>query len=240
VRDRLARLRHDAVVGGDHEDRNVGDFCAACAHRGERFVTGRIDEGDLAIVFVDGVRTDFLRDAARFAGGNGCRTDLVEQRRLTVVDVTEHGDDRRTRREQFGFVFFLLDDDLVARFFDDRVEAELARDGRSLFARNVLVDRRHRAHAEQLFDDVGSVDDHRSREFLHGQNVGDFDRFEFGRRRLDDAVDHAAALALTLLLEQHLRLAVFLRLVAIARVAALTGTSAAGRAGTRARALTRG
>ena len=46
-----------------------------------------------------------------------------------MVDVTEHGDDRRTGREQLGLVFFLLDDDFVAGFLDDRVEAELARDG---------------------------------------------------------------------------------------------------------------
>ena len=156
-----------------------------------------------------------------------------------MIDVSEHGDDRRPRAQQFGFVFFLLDDDFVAGFFDDRVKAELARDGRGLFARDVLVDRRHRAHAEELFDDVGCVDDHRGGEFLHGQDVGDFDRFEFGRRRLNDAVDHAAALALTLLLEQHLRLAVFLRLVAVARIAALAGASAAACTGRRVRALAR-
>ena len=59
MRDRFARLRHDAVVGGDHEDRDVGDLGAAGAHRGERFVTGRVDERDLAIVFLDRVRADF-------------------------------------------------------------------------------------------------------------------------------------------------------------------------------------
>jgi hypothetical protein len=42
------RLRHDAVVGRDHEDRDVGDLGAARAHRRERFVTGRVDERDLA------------------------------------------------------------------------------------------------------------------------------------------------------------------------------------------------
>ena len=97
VRDRFVRLRHDAVVGRDDEDRDVGDLRAARAHRGERFVTGRIDERDLAIVVLDGVRADLLRDAAGFAGGDVGLTNLVEQRRLAVVDVTEHGDDRRTR-----------------------------------------------------------------------------------------------------------------------------------------------
>ena len=50
VRDRFLRLRHDAVVGRNHENRDVGNPGAARAHRGERFVTGRIDERHLAIV----------------------------------------------------------------------------------------------------------------------------------------------------------------------------------------------
>ena len=65
--DRFERLRHDAVVGRDHEDRDVGDLGAAGAHRRERFVTRRVEEGDLPIVLLDRVRADALRDAARFA-----------------------------------------------------------------------------------------------------------------------------------------------------------------------------
>ena len=38
VADRLDRLRHHAVVGRDHEDRDVGGLRAARAHRGERLV----------------------------------------------------------------------------------------------------------------------------------------------------------------------------------------------------------
>ena len=68
VRDRFLRLRHDAVVGRDDEDRDVGDFGAACAHRRKGFVTRRIDERDLTIVALDRVRADLLRDAAGFAG----------------------------------------------------------------------------------------------------------------------------------------------------------------------------
>ena len=68
MRNRFARLRHDAVVGGHDENRDVGDLGAARTHRGERLVTGRVDERDLAIVLLDGVRTDLLSDAAGFAG----------------------------------------------------------------------------------------------------------------------------------------------------------------------------
>ena len=45
-----------------------------------------------------------------------------------MVDVAEDGDDRRPRLQHLRLVLFLLDDDFVAGFLDDRVEAELARD----------------------------------------------------------------------------------------------------------------
>ena len=48
VVDRFHRLRHDAVVGRDHENDDIGYLGAARAHRRERGVAGRIDEGDAA------------------------------------------------------------------------------------------------------------------------------------------------------------------------------------------------
>ena len=48
VVDRLDGLRHDAVVGGDHQHDDVGDLGAAGTHLGERRVAGGVDERDLA------------------------------------------------------------------------------------------------------------------------------------------------------------------------------------------------
>ena len=50
VVERLDRLRHDAVVGRDHEDRDVGDLGTTGTHGGERLVTRGVDEGDRALV----------------------------------------------------------------------------------------------------------------------------------------------------------------------------------------------
>ena len=117
VVDGLDRLRHDAVVGGDHEDDDVGDVRAAGTHGGERLVARGVDEGDLAAVLVDHRRADVLGDAAGLGRGDAGLADGVEQRRLAVVDVTHDGDDRRTRHEVLGLVlederrlFFGLDD----------------------------------------------------------------------------------------------------------------------------------
>ena len=48
VADRLDRLRHDAVVGGDHQHHDVGHLRAAGAHGGEGGVARGVEEGDRA------------------------------------------------------------------------------------------------------------------------------------------------------------------------------------------------
>ena len=99
VRDRLDRLRHDRVVRGDDEHDDVRHLRAARTHGRERFVARRVEERDvLAARQRHVVRADVLRDAARFARDDVRLADVVEQRRLTVVDVTHDRDDRRTRR----------------------------------------------------------------------------------------------------------------------------------------------
>jgi len=43
-------LRHHSVIGCDDENDDVSDLGAARTHAGESFVTGRVDEGDLAAI----------------------------------------------------------------------------------------------------------------------------------------------------------------------------------------------
>src|SRR5829696_2154909 len=71
VVERLDRLGHDAVVGGDDQDDDVGDLRASGTHRGERLVTRGVDEGDRALVVLqlgdDLVGADVLGDATGLA-----------------------------------------------------------------------------------------------------------------------------------------------------------------------------
>ena len=101
--DRLDRLRHHAVIGGDHQDRDVGGLGAARTHGGERLVTRGVDEGDgpLGTVVLDRhlVGADVLGDAAGLALADGGVADGVQQPGLAVVDVTHHGDHRRAELE---------------------------------------------------------------------------------------------------------------------------------------------
>ena len=100
VVDGLHRLRHDAVVGRDHQDRDVGGLRTTGTHGGERLVTGGVDEGDEPLVAVqfgeDLVGADVLGDATGLALADVGLTDRVQQAGLAVVDVTHDGDDRRT------------------------------------------------------------------------------------------------------------------------------------------------
>ncbi len=108
VVDGFLGLRHDAVIGSDDQDDDVGNFCAARAHPGERFVARGVDEYHRPFVNLNFVRADMLSDAARFASGNILRANGVEQTGFAVVDVAHNGDHRRTRLEIL-FGFFLGD-----------------------------------------------------------------------------------------------------------------------------------
>ena len=102
--DRLDGLGHDAVVGGDDQDDDVGHLGAAGTHGREGLVTRGVDEGDQAVVDRDLRGADRLRDAAGLALGDARVADGVEKRRLAVVDVTHDGDHRRAGLEVGGVV----------------------------------------------------------------------------------------------------------------------------------------
>ena len=179
VVDRFDRLRHHTVVGGDHEDRDVGDLRAAPPHRGERFVARRVDEGDEPVAVVGvaehAVGTDALRDATGLTGHDVRVADGVEQRGLSVVDVTQHGDDRRARLEQrVVFVVVVaehceeLDFLLAPRLDEQHLRAERLRD-----ELDHLVGERHGrgdhlAGFEQDADEVGRRAVQLRRQLLHG------------------------------------------------------------------------
>ena len=145
VRDRLDRLRHHLVIRGDDEDDDVGHLRPARAHGRECLVARRVEEGDgLAVRERDVVGADVLRDAAGLAGHDVGLADVIEQRRLAVVDVTHDGDDGGSGDEIFLHVGRLV------RRVGDRVvrlahglEAELAGDQLDLVEVEALVDGDH-------------------------------------------------------------------------------------------------
>ncbi len=104
VADGLARLRHDAVVGGDHQHDDVRHLGATRAHGGEGFMTRRVEEGDLAPVDGHLIGAGALRNAARLAAGDVGVADAVQQRRLAVVDMAQHRHDGRAFDQVVGLL----------------------------------------------------------------------------------------------------------------------------------------
>ena len=171
----LVGLRHEAVVGGDHEDRDVGHCRPAGAHLVECGVARGVEERDLAAVKFDLIGADMLGDATRFTGGDVRLADRVEEGGLAVVDVPEDADDRRAHHEVEGLVlvglllFLLLLDLLllhggVAAVLDVQDEAVLLG---HLLGHRFLDGRIHRGEADelvQLGDELEGLEAQRRRE----------------------------------------------------------------------------
>ena len=173
VIDGLDRLRHHAVVGGNHQHRNVGGLGAARAHRGERGVTGRVDEGDLLPALLDLIGTDMLGDAAGLARHHICVADSVEQRRLAVIDVAHDGDDRRARLQVLGLVLDVEQAFLNVGFRNTahRV-AEFRRDQLGGIRVKHVAGLHHLALLHEILDDVHRALGHAVGEFLDGDRLG--------------------------------------------------------------------
>ena len=178
VIDRLDRLRHHAVIGRDHQDHDVGHLGAAGAHRGERGVARRVDEGDLLAAFRRGhlIGADMLGDAAGFAGHHVGMAQRVEQRGLAVVDMAHHGHDGRTRLGVGGIV-----DGVEQAFLDvgrgDALDgvAEFLGDQLRGIGIDHVGDLVHRALLHQQPDDVDRALGHAVGEFLDVDGFRDDD-----------------------------------------------------------------
>ena len=176
--DGFHRLRHDAVIGGDHQHDNVGHLGAARAHRREGGVAGRIDEGNLAAQRRGHlIGANVLGDAAGLARHDVGGADGVEQRRLAVIDVAHDGHHRCARHHVGRIV-----GGVEQTFFDvglgdaaNRVAHFLGDDLRGVGVDHV-VDRHHLA---LLHHQTNNVD----RAFRHAVGeIGDGDGF--GNRHL--------------------------------------------------------
>ena len=177
VADRLDGLLHDAVVGGHHQDHDVGDVGAAGAHRGKRLMAGCVDEGDLlAALQVDAIGADVLGDAAGLASRDIGLAQRVEQRRLAVVYMPHDGDHRRARLQRLFEVFLAAQASLDIRLRDpSQAVSELGDEELGGVGIDDLVDRRHHPHAHQRLDHVDPALGHAVRQFLNGDGLGDDD-----------------------------------------------------------------
>ena len=187
------RLRHDAVIGGHDQHDNVRHLRTARAHRAERSVARRVEEGDaLAIGQANLIRADVLRDAASFAGHDIRLAQRIEQRGFAVVDVAHNGHDRRTRLGVLVGVDDVAGEALFnVRFRDafNRV-AVLGGDEFGGIRVELVALFQHLALAHHELDDVRNAHGHAVREFLNRDGFRDDD---FANNTFGAAAHHLGA-----------------------------------------------
>ena len=174
--DGLNGLRHDAVVCGNDQDGNIGDVCTSCTHGSERFVSRRIQECDVLALISYLVCTDMLCDAASLACGNVCIPDAVQDRSLTMVNVTHNYNNWAALFGILGVV--ILVDQTVFDGHDHFVFylcAQFLCHQRCGVEVDFLIDGSHNAQHHQLFDDLGRSNFQTGRQFTHRDHVRDAD-----------------------------------------------------------------
>ncbi len=175
----LDRLRLDAVVGRDHDHRDIRDAGTTGTHGGERLVARGIQEGDDVVGVVDLVRADVLRDAAGLASGHVLvgGADRVEERGLAVVDVTHDRDHRRADLEIVVVVLELGRLRVLVTDGDDLdLAIELAREHLDGLVGERLRERRHLTEHHQLLDDLGDANAEVLGDVLDRGTRGDLDQ----------------------------------------------------------------
>ena len=173
--DCLDGLRHDTVVGSDDYDGDIRSLGAARTHCGKCCVTGGIKEGDVLAVNVYAVCTDVLSNTARLSCGYVCISYLIEQRGLTVVDVTHNDNDGCALDELVVAVLGIVkqtildgDNDLLGRLCADilgYVQRGIKVD--------ILGDVSHNARAHKSLDDLRCGDLESCRKVAYGDGFGD-------------------------------------------------------------------
>src|SRR4029077_6629815 len=176
VVDGFLGLRHDAIVRGDDQDHDVGNFRSTRAHAGEGFVAGRGDENYGAVVDLNFVSADVLSDAACFARGNVFGANGVEQTGFAVIDVAHDGDDGRPWLEMF-LGFFL--GDFQHHFVFERDDSDDAVKGFRQLRRSgrikSLVDAGENSLVEENFQKVLGANIEFFGQFADGDAFGDVD-----------------------------------------------------------------
>ena len=190
--DDLARLRHDAIVGGDDDHGDVGEVGAAGAHGREGGVARRVEEGDLASGDFDGVGADVLCDAAGLARRDLGLADVVHERGLAVVDMAEEGHHGGTRLQVLGLVLGdvvlgieAADGGLARRRTAGALEldrvAVLRGDLAGLLDVDALVDRHEDVQLHEVGDQAVGAEAHHLGQILEEGRTAQLDHLVGGR-----------------------------------------------------------
>ncbi len=172
----LEGLGHDTIIGGYHDNGNVGDLCTPGTHSRKSLVTRGIEESDLPATFkFHSVCTDMLCDATGFTSDHIRIPYIIEQFGLSMVNMSHNRDNGRPGNEVFFTVRFLGDGFL--QFNGDKFNriVKFFRDQHQGFSIEALVNGNHnpQAHAGGYYLDDGYM--HEVGQFIHTDKFRNLD-----------------------------------------------------------------
>ena len=157
--DRFHGLRHDAVIRSDDQDCNISNGCAASTDRCKRLVSGSIQESDGFSTMYHLICADMLCDSSDLTGLYAAVADVVQNRGLTMVNVSHDDNDWRPGlhilfRVLSGIIFHnvqpLLNGDMYLTL---DFSAEFFGDKRCCIKINEFRNGSHNAKRHEFFDD---------------------------------------------------------------------------------------
>ena len=171
----LLGLRHNIVIGSDDDDGNVGYLSTTSTHGGEGFVTGSIEECYMAAILkLYIVCTDVLGNATCLTGNYIGLTHIVEQRCLTMVYVTHHGNNWSTGY-QISLIVLLLDYSLAnLGTYIFCLETILFGNDVDGLGIQTLVDADHDTDAHTCTNNAGNRHVHHGGQFIGSNELGEF------------------------------------------------------------------
>ena len=216
--DSLLGSWHHRVIGCDDDDGDIGSLGTTGTHGGKRFVTWSIQEGYLATtVQSNTVSTDVLSNTTRLTGNHIGIADIIEQRGLTVVNVTHHGYDWSTWNQVVLIILFLAHSLLNLSTHVFGLETELLSHHVDGLCIQTLVDRNHDTYTHQGRDNLSNADVHHRSQLANGNELSELQGLAF--------LLLLASLVLQLLLHSLTLLLTILSTLLVLALASQTGKS---------------
>ena len=153
--DSLLSSRHYRVVCSNDDDGNIRYLSTTSTHSREGLVTRSVEEGNLtAILQLHIIGTDVLGDTSCLTGNHVRITDMVEQRGLTMVDMTHHRHNRSTSNEIVLIVLLLSNGVLYLSTYIFCCESKLFGNDIDRLSIQTLVNGNHDTNAHTSTDDL--------------------------------------------------------------------------------------
>lgn len=178
VVDTLYGLRFDSFIRSHDDDGDVGELRSSGAHDGEGLMSGSIQECYPVPVLLDLVGTDLLGDSSGFSCCDVRLADIVEDRRLPVIDMPHDADDRSSANLLHRIVVLqevfdipandARNRDLVLLFLHD-LDIEKVGDDEAGLKIDPRIQIHHHPVLQEFSDHLGHRDSDLVAELLDGQ-----------------------------------------------------------------------